>query len=160
MRHIHVHIGEVKVGKGQDVLHTLLGSCVGIGLVWKARSVCGLAHCLLAEQPEKSYEISGRFVTQAVPSLMALLRIREEQISEIFAVVAGGGSMMGDPRGGSMNEIGKNNVLAAERELGRLGIAVAAKETGGDTGRRLILHCADGAWRIEKIPRFAIEEGK
>ncbi len=47
---INVHIGEIKIGKGNQVLHTLLGSCIGIGLLWPSQRLYGLAHCLLPKR--------------------------------------------------------------------------------------------------------------
>ncbi|MEJ0004348.1 MAG: chemotaxis protein CheD [Pararobbsia sp.] len=45
-----VRIGEAKAAS-HGVLKATLGSCVGIGLLWRARQRCALAHCLLPESP-------------------------------------------------------------------------------------------------------------
>ena len=43
-KNCNVHIGEVKTGSGDVELQTILGSCIGIGFLWKKRGVYGLAH--------------------------------------------------------------------------------------------------------------------
>lgn len=58
-REIQVHMCAIGIGGGEDVLRTTLGSCVGIGLLWRARGIYGLAHCLLPEAPERANERTG-----------------------------------------------------------------------------------------------------
>ncbi|MBK7889573.1 MAG: chemotaxis protein CheD [Bdellovibrionales bacterium] len=86
-KEINVHIGEVKIAKNGEILKAILGSCVAIGILWEKRGVCGLAHCLLAENPEKTFAIGGRFVDQAIPSLLALMKIRLENFGEIEVIL-------------------------------------------------------------------------
>ncbi|WP_175772532.1 hypothetical protein [Paraburkholderia phenazinium] len=48
-REIQVHMCAIGIGQGHDVLRATLGSCVGIGLLWRERAIYGLAHCLLPD---------------------------------------------------------------------------------------------------------------
>ena len=64
-KNCNVHIGEVKTGSGDVELQTILGSCIGIGFLWKKRGVYGLAHCLLSKSPDQDFEIGARYVDQA-----------------------------------------------------------------------------------------------
>jgi chemotaxis protein CheD len=48
----------MSIGSGDDVLRATLGSCVGIGLLWRERAIYGLAHCLLPEAPDRSRQSS------------------------------------------------------------------------------------------------------
>ena len=50
-REIQVHMCALAIGQGNDVLRATLGSCVGIGLLWRERAIYGLAHCLLPDAP-------------------------------------------------------------------------------------------------------------
>lgn len=151
---INVHIGEVKVAKNGEVLKAILGSCVGIGFIWREKKICGLAHCLLPEIPVQTFTISGRFVDQAIPSLMALMKIRPENFNQIEAVVAGGGNMTNPTEGDTSSLVGSLNFKVAERELKKLGIRIVYSESGGEEGRKIFLHTDDFSYRIEKIPRI------
>jgi chemotaxis protein CheD len=154
---VHVSIGEVKIGKDQDILMASLGSCVGIGFIWKRKNLFGLAHCLLPEAPLDGSEIdiiSARFVSQAVPSLMKLMKIEKKNRGEIDAVLAGGGNMTAPKNANPNNLIGTLNVNAAEKYLKQIGIQVIAKELGGETGRKIYIFCETAEFTIKKISRI------
>lgn len=154
---VHVSIGEVKTGKDQDILMASLGSCVGVGFIWKRKNLFGLAHCLLPEAPADATNldlIAGRYVSQAVPSLMKLMKIERKNRGEIDAVLAGGGNMTAPRNSNPNNLIGTLNVLAAEKYLKQVGIQVVAKELGGETGRKIYIFCETGEFEIRKISRI------
>ena len=46
-------------------------------------------------------------------------------------------------------EVGENNVQSIVGALQRAGIRVAAKDVGGNRGRRVTLDCSSGELRIE-----------
>lgn len=151
---INVHIGDVKIARNGETLKTILGSCVGIGFIWKNRRVCGLAHCLLAEAPTKTFAVGGRFVDQAVPSLMALMKIHPEHLSEIQVILVGGGNMT-QPGAKNVDAlVGSNNFKIAERELKKHGLNVICLDRAGEEGRRVFINSSDGSYLIESIPRF------
>lgn len=154
---VHVSIGEVKIGKDQDILMASLGSCVGIGFIWKRKNLFGLAHCLLPEAPADMAEaalISARYVSQAIPSLMKLMKIERKNRGEIDAVLAGGGNMTAPKNANPTNLIGTLNVNAAEKYLKEFGIQVVAKELGGETGRKIYIFCETAEFTIKKISRI------
>ena len=50
MANLTIGISDLKVCRPPDVLVTYaLGSCVGIGMIWRNGRRCALAHCLLPE---------------------------------------------------------------------------------------------------------------
>lgn len=153
-KEINVHIGEVKVAKSGETLKTILGSCVGIGFIWKKKGMAGLAHCLLAEAPKRTFSIGGRFVDQAIPSLIALMKIRPEDFPDVQAIVAGGGNMTQPGAKNAEELVGATNVAVALRELRKLGIEPARVDRADEEGRKVTIESASGAYRIEVIPRI------
>ncbi|MBL7545341.1 MAG: chemotaxis protein CheD [Bdellovibrionaceae bacterium] len=152
---VHVSIGEVKLGTGNDVLKSSLGSCVGIALLWKSKKRYALAHCLLSESPVSSLKINARYVSQAVPSLIALMKIRSTQdFSEVEAVLVGGSNMTAPLARDEKTLIGYQNVKAAEDYLKKYGIKVIYKDVGGDTGRKIRVFCETAEFKIDLIPRI------
>lgn len=155
MKTVNVHIGEIKIAKNGEVLKTILGSCVGIGFIWKKKNLCGLAHCLLPETPIKTFAIGGRYVDQAIPSLIALMKIREENISEIEVVLAGGGNMTSAAEKAD-ELVGSYNIKTALRELQQRGFRIQQSRIGGNEGRKMTIFAADGTYLVESIPRIAV----
>ena len=43
----YVGMGEVRIGRRGEILRATLGSCIGIGVIWRQGGRCALAHCLL-----------------------------------------------------------------------------------------------------------------
>lgn len=152
---IDVHIGEVKVVKNGQILKAILGSCVGIAVIWKKKGMCGLAHCLLAESPVMTFAIGGRFVDQATRSLVAMMKIRSEDLKEIEVVIVGGGNMTSPGLNDSDKLVGANNFKVALREAKKLGWHVVHTDGGGEEGRKIFVDSANCSYRIEKIPRIA-----
>ena len=151
---IQVSIGEVKVGRGSNTLKATLGSCVGIGFIWREKNLCGLAHCLLADGPNEGSTIGARFVSQAVPSLIALMHITPDDVDKIDAVIVGGGNMTA-PKGVQDDKlVGAVNASSAAKLLEKHRFRVVHKDVLGDAGRQLTINCVDGTFSVKKIPRL------
>jgi len=145
----HVWTGELQVGRGADVLTALLGSCVGIGMIWRNGRRCGLAHCLLPEGVTDEGEHGARYVSAAVPRLLAALGVRREQYGEVEVVLAGGASMMSALRGG--DPVGRRNVAAAHAHLALRGLNVAHVDVGGHQGRRINIDCDSHSYSVLRV---------
>lgn len=151
---IHVSIGEVKVGRGDDILKATLGSCVGIGLLWREKRLYGLAHSLLPSGPVSSLAVTGRFVTQAVPSLIALMHIPPEEFKNVDAVIVGGGNMTAPKGTDEKGLVGFQNTQMAEQLLQKHGFKIIFRDVGGELGRQFTILCSDGTFAVKKIPRM------
>lgn len=151
---LNVHIGEIKIAKNGETLKAILGSCVGIGFMWKKKGICGLAHCLLPENPERSFSISGRYVDQAIASLFAMMKIGPKDIEEIEVLFVGGGNMTNPDTIDNSNLIGSQNFLIAERELKRKGMNIVFYEHADCQGRKITIDSSTCSYRIEVIPRL------
>jgi chemotaxis protein CheD len=152
---LYVASGQLRVGRGSEVLTTLLGSCVGIALLWKKGGRCALAHCLLPEGPHGALRFGARYVNHAVPSLLALLGAGREDYADIEVIVAGGASMLGRMRASAM--VGDQNATAAQRCLSESGLRVSFIDVGGKCGRKLSVDCAHQSYNIVKVERIAEE---
>ncbi|WPU63614.1 chemotaxis protein CheD [Peredibacter starrii] len=141
---IHVHIGEAKLGAPHSVLKAILGSCVGIGLIWRKQNKIALAHCLL---PEGKSQQKAKFVNEAVDSLLELIGASHDSWKEIEAVVAGGANMYQDigPNG---LRVGNLNIAAALKYLSEKKIKIIFQDTGKEHGRQLILDVDSGQYDV------------
>jgi len=136
----HVWAGAFAVGTGSAKLTALLGSCVGIGILWRRKKRCALAHCLLGEAPAGDAGIDVRYVSNAVPALLRSLGARPAEYGELEVVVAGGASLF--EGGQSPMRVGERNIIAFERAMGAYGLRVVHQFLGGSHGSRITLDCA------------------
>lgn len=148
-RRQQVGIGEVKVGAAPAVLQAILGSCVAIGLIWRRGGRCGLAHCLLPEAPGPAAGIGGRYVSQAIPSLLMMMGLRESDYPDVEVVVAGGASML---KGRSPSfQVGDKNAAAAQKYLAARGLQHVHYALGGRSGRQISIDCGQHSFLITDI---------
>ena len=146
----YVLSGQMQSGHGHQVLTALLGSCVGIGMIWRNQGRCGLAHCFLPDGVE-ACEDSARYVSAAVPRLLALMGVRREQYAEVDVVIAGGARMLNlRALGGA---VGTRNVEAARSHLSLRGLQVSFQDVGGSQGRRLSIDCDQQTFSVVRIAR-------
>jgi chemotaxis protein CheD len=146
---VSVPIGRWAVAREPVLIRTLLGSCVGIALHDPACRVGGVAHVVLPESPG-SADHPGKYADTAIPAMIEDLdRLRGPRPTRtLVARIAGGASMF---QAGASLAIGPRNVESVEKVLRRLGIAVDARDVGGEAGRRLTLDTASGLVAI-RIP--------
>ncbi|RJG16975.1 hypothetical protein D3872_10590 [Massilia cavernae] len=146
---LRVATGELRIGRGQEVLSALLGSCVGVGMLWPEGGCCGLAHCLLPESPEPGTRMGARYVNHAVPSLLAMMGVRAQDRHQVQVILAGGARMLG--RSGISSAIGQLNIDAAHKALAAHGLVLAHIEAGGRRGRTLSVDCARRSYEVRPI---------
>ena len=140
---IHVHIGEIKLGDGDSLIKVILGSCVGIGLIWKKKGRVAVSHCLLPEG--HSEDFPGRFVNEAVDNLCKIIGASEKDIPELEAVLAGGSSMHGQSHNTpAMMRVGDMNVAAAIKYLGVKKIKIVFQDVGTKNGRQFNIDSKTG----------------
>jgi chemotaxis protein CheD len=152
-REIQVHMCAIGIGTGHDLLRATLGSCVGIGLLWRERAIYGLAHCLLPDAPNRPDGIGANYVTQAIPSLLALMQVQRGSHDALEAVLAGGANMVHYVRRPSHPPIGEQNVRTAQQLLEALGVRVVHADVGGECGRQLLIDCQQHTFVVKKFAR-------
>ena len=137
----------MSVQTGEDVLRTLLGSCVGVALHDRRRMVGGLAHVVLPDS-RGNRDRPGKFVDTAIPELIRQMEAAANSKLNLVAILAGGASMFAKARTAG---IGSQNVHACQRWLGELKIPVIASHCGGEQGRRMTLRVGTGQVIIEIV---------
>jgi chemotaxis protein CheD len=140
-----VRMGELTASRAPgDVLVSIgLGSCIGLALVDRARSIAGLAHVML---PESGGTIEAekklKFADHAVPALLEQVLALGTTVGRLEAVLVGGARMFS--LGGSSLDIGARNEQATIAQLSALRIKVAAHATSGTKGRTIRVHVDGG----------------
>ena len=149
---IRVNIGKVGIARDGETLQTILGSCVGIGFLFKERGLYGLAHCLLPEIPSGTEDCTeARFVDQGISTLIREMRLQTSDLRSVQAVIVGGASLFRDGTSRVGSKIGPKNIHAAKSILRRLQIKVVFEDCGQNFGRQLFIYGRDGTYEVKKI---------
>ncbi|HEX2778610.1 MAG TPA: hypothetical protein VHM30_03860 [Gemmatimonadaceae bacterium] len=152
MSDLRVKVADYAVARGTGVISTIgLGSCVAIAIYDRAARVGGLAHVLLpSEGLSRDAGNRAKFPTTAVPLLIEEMRKLGAR-GPFVAKLAGGSSMFGALMPGSGVNMGERNVIASRQALATAGVALAAEDVGGDHGRSVYFHVADGRVMVRSL---------
>jgi len=150
---IQVRMCEVRMGSGNDVLRAILGSCVGIGLMWRKRGLYAMAHCLLPEPPQAPAGEGAKYVTGALPALLSMMELDRAHHDEVEAVIAGGACMVQHVTPPRHGLIGEQNAHMAQKLLAETRIRVVHVDVGGESGRQLVIDCAQHQFAVKTIGR-------
>lgn len=151
---IPVQIGQVKVGREGQSLNAILGSCVGLGFLYKERGIYGLAHCLLSKSDGPSAKGDGRHVDQAIQSLLEKMEVGPDAIRRVRVFLAGGANMTMPTGTDPKRLVGNTNATFARKALKEARLRIMHEDTGGECGRRVFIDCTTGDFKIDKIPRL------
>lgn len=131
-------MGELAVSETPDdeLLTIGLGSCIGVAVVDRARTIAAMAHVMLPESVAGPGSPAGKFADLAIPALVAESERAGARRMRLEAVMVGGAQMF-DVGVGSTLDIGARNAQAVRDALAKARIPVRAQETGGRRGRTM-----------------------
>ena len=154
-RRVSVRVADLAAARGDAVLQTVgLGSCVAIVLYDAASTVGGLAHVLLPSPAQTRDRTNpAKVASTAVPALVdEMQRLGAGHPGGYTARLVGGASMFGSLlAAGTGINIGERNTVASRDAIRTAGIALVAEDVGGDHGRSVYLHLADGRLQVRSL---------
>jgi chemotaxis protein CheD len=153
MSEIIVRVADLNVGGPDDILTTVgLGSCVAIILHDTTARIGGLAHVLLPSTAlARNADNPAKFPQLAVPRLLELMHERGGNPRRIVARIAGGASMFANLAPSGTIQMGERNIVATRQVLNVHGLPLIAESVGGDYGRTVRLHIADGRVEVSSV---------
>jgi len=141
----YLKIGEIKLGTKDDILRTILGSCIGLCLWDKKKHIGGMVHIMLPTPPEKNCsENKGKYATTAVPTILNAMLKKKSQKSDLVAKIFGGASMFAKLESKNANNIGERNYSITYNLVKELHIPIVAEDVKGTMGRSITLNCSTG----------------
>ena len=141
----YVHVGQLYASAGQQLVSTILGSCVSVCLWDPEVGVGGLNHFLLPQCVNNGVS-SARFGNVAIRELLAEVHRLGGARHRLQAKVFGGASVI-DAFQTTNGSLGMQNVSLARRFLADAGIPIVNEDVGGTQGRKLVFRTNDGsAW--------------
>jgi len=142
-----VGMGQIVLARSPARLTAVLGSCIAIALYHRRLELGILGHVVLPHSGGRN-DKPGKFADTAVPHMMELLAKHGATPTGLVAKIVGGACMFG--KGGPV-QIGDANAEVVLKAVRAAGIRIAAKDIGGNTGRRIAFDCASGSLTIERV---------
>jgi chemotaxis protein CheD len=141
-----VGVADCGVGKdGQGRLVTYaLGSCIGITAYDPVTRIGGLLHYMLPQPAEGATGDPGKpciYASTGVPILFDMLKKAGAMQNRLVVCAAGGAEIL---ENGAAMAIGRKNHAILRKALWKIGVALTAEETGGNTPRTLSLDLQSG----------------
>lgn len=148
---IVVGISDYKTARQPDKLITYaLGSCVGTCLFDERSGVAGLSHILLPDSGISQTDTNiMKYADTAIEALVCEIERHGIRRAQLKAKIAGGANMFATQTK-SLN-IGERNVAAVKEQLRRLGIRLAAEDTGKNYGRTVEFDPVTGAMTVKSV---------
>ncbi len=138
---VFIHVGQIHIGFTPTEISTVLGSCVAVCLFDKYKMVGGMNHYLLPLWNGNGLQ-SPKFGNVSVPRMIQSMMDIGCNPSNMEAKIFGGASINISSSEDMM--IGKRNIFTAKEILDEYKIPVIAEDTGGATGRRIMMRSDTG----------------
>ncbi|MEM7098667.1 MAG: chemoreceptor glutamine deamidase CheD [Pseudomonadota bacterium] len=144
-----VQPGECYVSWGQDLITTVLGSCVSVCVRSLNHSVGGMNHIMLPEVGGSESVIAEpyRYGAYAMEHLLNSLFRCGLTRKELEIKVVGGGAVMSS----SVN-VGARNISFVKQYLEQESFNVTATDVGGNNARRVVYDVVDGRMLVKHLP--------
>ena len=149
---INVGIADIKVGQGDVVLRTTLGSCVGIVLYDPDLKIGGISHIMLAKDPTGKDNIKSphKYGETALPELIKMMKDAGSPIGKFSCRMFGGASMFKGINSNFLQNIGEQNIQIVKRFMEEHKIPILVEDISGNEGRTISLYCDDGRVLLKK----------
>lgn len=154
MATINIGISDLNIAKPPNILATYaLGSCIGICLHDKARSIGGLVHIMLPDSKEstKASDNPRRYADTGIAELIEILK-RNGAITSCLTAKIAGGAQMFQTNLETFN-IGSRNTVAVKKVLAKYGIPIIAEDTGSNYGRTVFFDVSTGVMQVKSVSK-------
>ena len=151
-KEIYLHPGQTHVSREPVQISMILGSCAGVCLYDRRLAIGGATHYMLPQWDGPGAR-SSRYGDVAIDILFKQFQAYGSSARDLEAAIFGGACMFEVFRSedGSGDHIGLRNVDMAFQTFSRLGIAIAARDTGGINGRKIKMQSDTGSVNVSLI---------
>jgi chemotaxis protein CheD len=136
-------IGDVHVSTTDEVLTTLLGSCVAACIYDEGLGCGGMNHFLLPESESLSHP---RFGIHAMELLISRMLARGSRRKDLRFKIFGGSNVLE-----GMPDVGTKNCQFIERYLESESFQITARDLGGPHARRIEFTPSNGRVRVKRL---------
>lgn len=156
---ITINVAEMAIGRSSDHIRTSsIGSCIVVVLYDPIAKVGGMAHIMLPSRRQREggdnenqsatdSEAPAKYVDEGIDRLLREIEEAGGERERIEAKLIGGARMF-RILGGTLGQIGDQNIEKSKKHLEELDIPVKSDDTGGTMGRVADLDCETGLVEI------------
>ena len=146
---IYLKPGELVVTQEPVMVTTVLGSCVSVTMYHSGTRTASICHGML---PSGGVSDSFKYVDTSIHCMIKFFKKLKIAREEIEVKLFGGADMFsgGGPSVSNLT-VGRQNIITATRCLEEYGLAIAASDVGGKSGRKLIFKTDSGIVFIKKM---------
>lgn len=152
-----VGISDYKIAHAPSKIMTVgLGSCIGTIVYDPVTKIGGLSHIMLPDSTpfEKTHAVSelnlAKYANTALPLMVKELQHQAPR-AHFQAKISGGANMFGFKNKMTSTNIGQRNVDAVLKQLTMLNIPVVGQDTGGNSGRTMVVDLTDFSTLIRVV---------
>jgi chemotaxis protein CheD len=152
-----IYAGDYYVTDANEMIGTLLGSCVAVCLFDAVAKVGGMNHFMLpgkVTHMEESVDRSAKYGITAINELIAEMLKRGAEKHRIVAKLFGGGAVLEFEN--KQTAIPDNNIRIARVMLEMEDIPIIEEDTGGKFIRKVFLDVATGKVYLKKTLRSSM----
>lgn len=140
--------GEYYVSDQNEIITTILGSCISTCIRARNVPLAGMNHFMLPNEPGQDMKGAAlRYGSYAVERLINELVKHGANRSTLEVKVFGGGRVIK-----SQTDIGASNIRFVREYFQEEGIEIKSEDVGGACARRVRYHCATGRVQIKQLP--------
>lgn len=144
--------GRFHVATADEVIGTLLGSCVAACIHDPVRGIGGMNHFLLPDagpQDEFAAVVSSgaRYGAFAMESLINALLSRGASRQRLQVKLFGGARVLA-----RLSDVGARNIEFVRRYVATEGLTVVGADLGGEQPRKLLMYPATGRVMVRRLP--------
>ncbi len=151
---VSIHPGEYYVSGDDEIIATVLGSCVAVALFDPTRRIGGLNHFMLPGSLDRQQFFmsrSGKYGMYAMELLINALLKSGASRDALRAKVFGGGSVLNVNLGDAATSISRSNIEFALQFLETEGIPVDSSDTGGTHARKILFFPANTRVMLKRL---------
>ena len=158
---ISIHPGEFYVTTEDEIISTVLGSCIAVAMFDRVKRVGGLNHFMLPASFDESHMYtsnSGKYGMHAMELLINGLLKDGANRSNLRAKVFGGGSVLRVRPGNNGKTIPQSNIDFAMTFLHTERIPVDSSDTGGVNARKILYFSQDHSVKLKRLASHGITD--
>lgn len=158
---VYLKPGEAYFGRRSGLVTTVLGSCVSIIMKSGTCSTVAMCHAVLpsCDREDTCGADCGRafrYVRCSVLSLLSMFEKKGIGRGGIIVKVFGGSDILDENSGTRCTTVGKQNLRVVKETLTGQGLAVAAFDTGGPYGRKVMFFTDSGAVFVRRTKPVSV----
>ena len=144
--------GRYHVANADEVIATLLGSCVAACIHDPVRGIGGMNHFLLPDAgPQEGHggllSSGARYGAYAMESLINALLSRGASRARLQVKLFGGARVLAN-----LSDVGARNIEFVRRFVALEDLAVGGEDLGGEQPRKLLMYPATGRVLVRRLP--------